>query len=110
MSGSTTTVTTTPTKTFATIAAEWGSVIVSILVLMIFLGAIIVAWITRSPSLDVLLGMAGSNAGIAVGFWLGSSSGSQKKDSTIAAITGAPTPDVPMAVTRTTTTGGVPAL
>jgi len=65
---------------------EWGAVTVSIIVLFVFIGAVIVAWMTKDSSLPILLGMAGSNAGTAVGFWLGSSSGSQKKDNTLSAV------------------------
>lgn len=65
---------------------EWGAITVSVIVLFVFIGAIIVAWMTKDSSLPILLGMAGSNAGTAVGFWLGSSSGSQKKDSTLSAV------------------------
>lgn len=63
----------------------YGTILVSSLVLMIFQAAICIAWWTKDSSLQVLLGMAGSNAGIAVGFWLGSSSGSRAKDAKIPA-------------------------
>ena len=101
MSGTTTTVTT-PTPTIAMIASEWGAVIVSVVALMIFLAAIVVAWKTQNPSLQILLGIAGSNATTAVGFWLGSSFSSQKKDNTIASITGSPNP-MAVSTTRVTT-------
>lgn len=65
--------------------ATWGPILVSMLVLSIFLAAIAIAWWTHDTSLQVLLGMAGTNAGTAVGYWLGSSSGSKSKDATIAA-------------------------
>jgi hypothetical protein len=48
-------------------------------VLLIFEAAIVVAWMTKDASLGILLGMAGANAGTAVGYWLGSSQGSAKK-------------------------------
>ena len=84
---------TTPSgPTAASRVADWGPVAVSIIVLLVFLAAIVVAWLTKDPSLGILLGMAGANAGTAVGFWLGSSSGSQKKDATIAAMNPAPLP------------------
>ncbi len=65
--------------------SKWGPVIVSVLVLGIFLAAIAIAWWTKDTSLQVLLGMAGTNAGTAVGYWLGSSSGSKSKDAALAA-------------------------
>ena len=80
----------TPATTTASRVAEWAPVAVSVIVLAIFLAAIVVAWLTKDPSLGILLGMAGSNAGTAVGFWLGSSSGSQKKDAAIAARAASP--------------------
>ena len=70
---------TTPPPTFASKAAEWGAVAVSIIVLLIFVVALGIALLTKDPSLQILLGMAGANAGTAVGYWLGSSAGSQKK-------------------------------
>lgn len=61
-----------------------GAVLVSIFVLAIFLAAIGIAWWSKDNSLQILLGMAGTNAATAVGYWLGSSSGSKAKDSVIA--------------------------
>ena len=84
--------------TLASRVNEWGVVTVSLSVLLVFMGAVVVAWITKSSSLDTLLGIAGTNATIAVGFWLGSSNGSQKKDAALAAA----------AATPPTTTGGTP--
>lgn len=82
---STTTTSAAPAAPMAQRVSEWGPVAVSIVVLAIFLAAIVVAWEAKDPSLNILLGMAGANAGTAVGFWLGSSSGSQKKDAVLAA-------------------------
>lgn len=75
-------------------AAPTGAILVSIFVLAIFLAAIVIAWWSKDSSLQILLGMAGTNAATAVGFWLGSSSGSRDKDQTIAqqAASAAPTP------------------
>jgi hypothetical protein len=81
MSGTTPTQTAPPTDKVATI----GPIVVSVVVLSIFLAAIIIAWWTKDSSLQILLGMAGTNAATAVGYWLGSSSGSKTKDATIAA-------------------------
>ena len=58
---------------------DWGAVIVSVMALTLFLAAVVVAWVTKDSSLGILLGMAGTNAGTAVGYWLGSSAGSAKK-------------------------------
>ena len=99
MSATTTTPTPAATPALAARVAEWGPVIVSVIVLFVFVAAIVVAWQTKDPSLGILLGMAGANAGTAVGFWLGSSSGSQKKDQVIAAVATAP----PLPGTTTTT-------
>lgn len=68
-----------PPATTASRAGEWGAIIVTVIVLLIFEAAIVVAWLTKDPSLGILLGMAGANGGTAVGYWLGSSSGSAKK-------------------------------
>lgn len=104
MSATTTVITPpTPPAAMAARVAEWGPVIVSVIVLFVFVAAIIVAWQTKDPSLGILLGMAGANAGTAVGFWLGSSKGSQSKDATIATLATAPTPP------GSTTTTTVPA-
>ncbi len=65
--------------TGASRVAEWGAICVTIIVLLIFEAAIVVAWMTKDASLGILLGMAGANAGTAVGYWLGSSQGSAKK-------------------------------
>jgi hypothetical protein len=82
-------------------AAIFGPIAVSIFVLGIFLAAIVIAWLTKNDSLNILLGMAGTNAATAVGYWLGSSSGSKAKDDTIKA-QAAPQPGT----TTTTTTAG----
>lgn len=68
------------------IVSTWGAIIVSVLALLIFTGALVVAFF--HPELNLLqltVGAAIANATTAVGFWLGSSSGSQKKDEVIGA-------------------------
>lgn len=85
------------------VATTWGPITVSVLALSIFLAAICIAWWTKDSSLQVLLGMAGTNAATAVGYWLGSSSGSKSKDAVIAAKTTPPT-----GTTVTTTTAPAP--
>lgn len=66
-----------------TISTKWGPIVVSVVTMVVFLAAIVVAWLTKDSSLPVLLGMAGTNAGTAVGYWLGSSAGSKAKDAKI---------------------------
>jgi hypothetical protein len=92
------------TKSFD--AATWGPILVSVLVMGNFLAAISIAWWTKDTSLQVLLGMAGTNAGTAVGYWLGSSSGSKSKDATIASQASTTTTVAPMATITTTTGAG----
>lgn len=65
--------------TGASRVTEWGPIVVTVLVMLIFEAAIVVAWLTKEASLSILLGMAGGNAATAVGYWLGSSKGSDKK-------------------------------
>jgi hypothetical protein len=81
------------------IVSTWGAIIVSVLALLIFTGALVVAFF--HPELNLLqltVGAAIANATTAVGYWLGSSSGSQKKDEVIGAAlrasTGTPAPVV----------------
>ena len=59
----------------------WGSIITSSLTLMIFVAVLIVAFLSKDQrGLELLIGAAIANASTAVSFWLGSSSGSQRKD------------------------------
>src|SRR5215469_12754430 len=65
-------------------ATLWGAIIVSIVTLLTFTGALVVSFFFKdSGLLNLTVGAAIANATTAVGFWLGSSSGSQKKDDTI---------------------------
>jgi hypothetical protein len=67
-------------------ASLWGAIIVSIVALLTFTGALVVAFFLNDPALlNLTVGAAIANATTAVGFWLGSSSGSQKKDDVIGA-------------------------
>ena len=59
--------------------------IVSVVAMGIFAVALVVAWWTKSESLNLLLGAASANATTVVAYWLGSSSGSRAKDATIQA-------------------------
>jgi hypothetical protein len=75
----------------AKIVSLWGAIIVSLVALITFTGALIVAFYvflgsTHDASLlQLTVGAAIANATTAIGFWLGSSSGSQKKDEVIGA-------------------------
>jgi hypothetical protein len=65
-------------------ATLWGSIIVSAITLLTFTGALIVSFFFKDPALlNLTVGAAIANATTAVGFWLGSSSGSHKKDEVI---------------------------
>ena len=89
-------------------ATLWGAIIVSIVTLLTFTGALVVSFFFKdSGLLNLTVGAAIANATTAVGFWLGSSSGSQKKDDAIigAALAGRPAP----VVTNISPATGVPA-
>jgi len=67
-------------------ASLWGAIVVSVVTLLTFTGALIVSFFFKDPNLlNLTVGAAIANATTAVGFWLGSSSGSQKKDDVIGA-------------------------
>ena len=69
-----------------TTASIWGAPVVSVYALTIFLASIgVAAWLKYETVLIVLLTAAATNATNVVGYWIGSSAGSQKKDETIAA-------------------------
>lgn len=77
MSGTTTT---DPTKSASSKVSEWGMVIVSVVALLIFLVALLIAYLKANDTLmTTLLGIAGAGYTTVVGFWLGSSYGSSKK-------------------------------
>jgi hypothetical protein len=62
----------------------WGAIIVSVVTLLTYAGALVVSFFFKdSGLLYLIVGAAIANAMTAVGFWLGSSSGSQKKDDII---------------------------
>jgi hypothetical protein len=65
--------------------ASTPQLVVSVVALGIFAIALVVAWWTKSESLNLLLGAASANATTVVAYWLGSSSGSRSKDATIQA-------------------------
>ncbi len=67
--------------------SSWGAIAVSVLTLITFVGALIASFITKdSTMLSLAVGAAVANATTVVNYWLGSSSGSQKKDDMIAQI------------------------
>lgn len=66
----------------------WGSSIVSIYALTIFLAAMVIAYLMKNEVLIVaLLSVAATNATTVVSYWVGSSSSSAKKDILIASQT-----------------------
>lgn len=87
--------TTAPATTASTAnrAAEWGPVITTGIFGGAFLAAVIWAYVANdAQSKSVLLTAVITNATTAVNWWLGSSSGSQKKDAVIGAIAQAAPP------------------
>lgn len=114
MSGTTTTppttvTTTTDGRTVASKIADYGVIIVSVLVLVVYLIAFGVAYFMKDDKdITLLIGTAIANATTAVGFWLGSSQSSAKKTDLMAA-NPPPAPvvtttDPASTVTRTTST------
>lgn len=73
-------------------AASWGAPAVSIIVLFTF-GAVVGLTLLKSlpqsaePVLNVLLGTLGAMATNVVGYWVGSSAGSARKDARLASLT-----------------------
>ena len=72
-------------------AIAWGAPVVSVVVLVTF-GAVVSIALTRAmppgaePVLNVLLGTLGAMATSVVGYWVGSSAGSARKDARLASI------------------------
>jgi IPT/TIG domain len=96
----------------AKIVSLWGAIIVSVVTLLTFSGALIVAFYIRDttlggPLLQLIVGAAIANATTAVGFWLGSSSGSQKKDEVIGAALRAASGAAPAVTGISPKSGGV---
>src|ERR1700739_5029218 len=101
------------------IVSLWGAIIVSIVTLLTFTGALVVSFLTLKLSkdpdilklstslLNLTVGAAIANATTAVGFWLGSSSGSQKKDEVIGAALRAASGAAPVVTVLSLTSGGV---
>lgn len=76
---------------------DWGKVAVSVIVLIVYGFAHLIAWKAGGTQLDTMLGADGSLAAAVVYYWVGSSSGSQKKDDTIAKMTVPPVVETPKA-------------
>jgi heme O synthase-like polyprenyltransferase len=65
--------------------STWGAIIISVVALLIYAGAFCAAiWLKSETLLNVLVGTAATNAATVVGFWVGSSASSRKKDDVIA--------------------------
>jgi hypothetical protein len=63
----------------------WGAIIVSVVALLIYLGALGVAYSLKSDTmLNILIGTAAANATTVISYWVGSSASSSKKDDVIA--------------------------
>jgi IPT/TIG domain len=92
----------------AKIISTWGAIVVSVVVLLTFTGALVVAFFLKEPALlNLTVGAAIANATTAVGFWLGSSSGSQKKDEVIGAALRASSGGAPIVTAISPRSGGV---
>jgi IPT/TIG domain-containing protein len=95
------------------IVSLWGAIIVSVVALVTFTGALIVAfYVFLGPKgdaglLQLTVGAAIANATTAIGFWLGSSSGSQKKDDVIGAALRAASGAAPVVAAISPKSGGV---
>jgi hypothetical protein len=78
--------------------SEWGLIIVSVVAILTFTAALIVAFVIKDEGLlNLTVGAAIANATTVVSFWLGSSRGSQSKDQAIAKLNGNGAAPVPPA-------------
>lgn len=84
-----------PKDGIAAIIKEWGTIIMSIISLLIYGCAF---WLAYHMKNDAMLttfgGVAAAQAMTVMNYWVGSSAGSSNKDTTIAALAN-PTPPVP---------------
>lgn len=98
---------TTTSPTVASKVTAWGSPAISVVAQLTFLTAMLVAWkVGNTEALTLLFGTAAANATTVVNFWLGSSSGSQKKDDALVTAAGQPNAPIiaaPLPGTTTTT-------
>lgn len=75
--------------------SEWGAVAISVVALVAYIFALLIAWWSKSNDTFVALcGVAATNATTVVSFWVGSSKGSADKT---AALIHAPAPQQPQA-------------
>jgi uncharacterized membrane protein len=59
----------------------WGAIVTSVVAGIAFIVALTIAYMSKDQSnLGVLVGIVGGGFNTTIGFWLGSSAGSQKKD------------------------------
>ena len=80
----------------APVTSGWGATVISVTGMAIYLAAIGVAYLKGNDTLlTALCGVAATNATTIVGFWVGSSSGSQKKDDNLAIAAAAGLPVAP---------------
>jgi hypothetical protein len=83
----------------------WAKPAVAIFSIVVFVGMMVVAYLTKDQSMIMLLGgSAISMATTAVSYYLGSSSGSAQKNATIAASMPAPVAPIPGATNTTVVT------
>lgn len=62
-----------------------GAIGVSVITTLGFIGALVISYLSKDASnLSMLLGIVAGGFQAVLGFWLGSSAGSQKKDEVIA--------------------------
>jgi hypothetical protein len=62
----------------------WGSIITSVMASLAFLAAILISYLSKDQTnLAMLLGVVAGGFNTVIGYWLGSSAGSQRKDDAI---------------------------
>ncbi len=72
---------------------EWGALIISVLVVGAFLAALAVAFVSHdATNLTLLIGAVVTQLGNVVGYWIGSSIGSARKDEVLTNLAQGPTP------------------
>ena len=73
------------------IVSLWGQIGISILAQLIFAGTVVVAFFLHDANILLLVvGAVIANSTATIQFWVGSSSGSQKKDDAVIAAAGKP--------------------
>jgi hypothetical protein len=67
--------------------SQWGAIAASVLSLLIFSGSLVASFFMQDTGLlNLVVGAAIANATTCVQYWVGSSTGSQKKDMALAAM------------------------